>query len=298
MARDVAFGESCVNSLWGCTDWSACSKSCDGGIQTRVCVYCDQIGCLGLDEFGGSMCVDCSEGDGDRCCIGEERSEVETQVCNTQPCASTCDISCGDWSPCSVSCGGGTQTRTCIRADCSLDPDEQACNSQPCGEWCDQCGPIPATTFVAWYDRSGGCDDDWFNLRSEFLCDTRCYTPNDCAANTCEGSTCDDGCKSVPGEKTCCSGDGCASNTCIGSTCWDGCQLQAGTFPPVNGSCGSADGMAVPVAPTSNLCAIGSPSEVTGSGPWYWTCGGICGGTAASCSAYKKSDSGWKEVVP
>ena len=44
-----------------------------------------------------------------------------------------------DWSQCSVSCGGGTQTRTCTNpspanggADC-VGPSSQACNTQSCG---------------------------------------------------------------------------------------------------------------------------------------------------------------------
>lgn len=73
----------------------------------------------------------------------------------------TCDTSCGggctpvdgdwtDWSECSVSCGGGTQTRTCTDpapscggADC-VGSDTQNCNTQPCctpGTWGnDSCG--------------------------------------------------------------------------------------------------------------------------------------------------------------
>jgi hypothetical protein len=53
----------------------------------------------------------------------------------------------------------------------------------------------------------------------------------------------------------------------------------------VNGTCGSANGVAVSTAPSTNLCSAGTASGVTGSGPWDWTCAGSEGGSTASCSA-------------
>lgn len=52
-----------------------------------------------------------------------------------------------------------------------------------------------------------------------------------------------------------------------------------------NGACGTADGVAVAIAPTLNLCAAGSVSQFAGTGPWTWTCLGVNGGTPASCAA-------------
>jgi endoglucanase len=43
---------------------------------------------------------------------------------------------------------------------------------------------------------------------------------------------------------------------------------------PTNGICGSADGVPVSSAPTGNLCAAGTASSVTGTGPWDWNCAG------------------------
>ena len=54
---------------------------------------------------------------------------------------------------------------------------------------------------------------------------------------------------------------------------------------PVNGVCDSANGQSFTSAPTTNLCSAGITTAVTGTGPWNWTCGGINGGTTASCSA-------------
>ncbi|WP_323696857.1 InlB B-repeat-containing protein [Thiorhodovibrio litoralis] len=58
-----------------------------------------------------------------------------------------------------------------------------------------------------------------------------------------------------------------------------------GTPSPINGRCGSAEGEAFAVAPSSNLCSAGTPSAVSGTGPWSWTCQGQYGGTDANCTA-------------
>ena len=66
------------------------------------------------------------------------------------------------------------------------------------------------------------------------------------------------------------------------------CNVYASFTPtigPVNGVCGSANGGSFSVAPTTNLCAAGTASPVTGAGPWNWTCSSVSGGTAATCSA-------------
>ena len=55
--------------------------------------------------------------------------------------------------------------------------------------------------------------------------------------------------------------------------------------PVINGLCGPADGQTFTSAPTTDLCAAGTPSAVSGTGPWTWTCDGSNGGTNASCSA-------------
>lgn len=54
---------------------------------------------------------------------------------------------------------------------------------------------------------------------------------------------------------------------------------------PVNGVCGSANGVPVSTAPVTGLCSRGSSSAVSGSGPWSWTCSGRRGGTSETCSA-------------
>ena len=67
----------------------------------------------------------------------------------------------------------------------------------------------------------------------------------------------------------------------------DSVLKRVSIFAPtiINGECGPADGGTFPSAPTTNLCSAGTPSAVTGSGPWTWTCEGLNGGSDASCSA-------------
>ncbi|HBI34195.1 MAG TPA: hypothetical protein DEA43_05010 [Candidatus Moranbacteria bacterium] len=54
---------------------------------------------------------------------------------------------------------------------------------------------------------------------------------------------------------------------------------------PVDGVCGSADGVAVSTAPATNLCSAGTATTPAGTGPWTWSCTGTDGGTDDSCSA-------------
>jgi alpha-tubulin suppressor-like RCC1 family protein len=64
------------------------------------------------------------------------------------------------------------------------------------------------------------------------------------------------------------------------------CSASVSTTP-VNGACGSANGQSLSSAPTTNLCSTGTATAVSGSGPWTWSCTGLNGGAAASCSASK-----------
>ncbi|MCX6718565.1 MAG: hypothetical protein NTY81_03130 [Candidatus Staskawiczbacteria bacterium] len=73
------------------------------------------------------------------------------------------------------------------------------------------------------------------------------------------------------------------------SVCLSSNYKVATTFsflPKINGVCGSANGSIVSFAPTSNLCLTGASSNVSGSGPWTWTCQGSDGGTdSLPCTA-------------
>jgi hypothetical protein len=85
------------------------------------------------------------------------------------------------------------------------------------------------------------------------------------------------------------SGSGPWNWNCAGSNGGTTAQCFANLL--INGSCGSANGMAVSTAPASGLCSAGTASSVSGSGPWDWSCAGSNGGTTASCSAQISSTS-------
>ncbi len=100
-----------------CTAWSpaTCPVACGGGTQTRTCTQ-PQPG--GICTAPGNDCTTLS------------------QSCNTQACPVNDGWS--DWSTCSLTCGGGTQTRTCTNpapanggAAC-VGAASQACNIQVC----------------------------------------------------------------------------------------------------------------------------------------------------------------------
>ncbi len=74
---------------------------------------------------------------------------------------------------------------------------------------------------------------------------------------------------------------------CRGSNGGSTAQCSATKVVAVNGQCGSANGAMFSSAPTTNLCAQGTASSVSGTGPWTWTCNGTNGGSSASCSAQK-----------
>ncbi|XP_078378155.1 SCO-spondin-like isoform X7 [Oculina patagonica] len=113
-------------------DWEVCSVSCGGGTQNRV-----------------RTCTNPLPAHGGKDCVGEG---VITRRCNEDPCPVDGKwTDWGDWDLCSVTCAGGTQSRsrTCTNPpprnggrDCSGESkDVRSCNELPCpidgkwGEW-------------------------------------------------------------------------------------------------------------------------------------------------------------------
>ena len=97
--------------------WSACSKTCGGGTQSRTWKTTTQ------PQNGGAACP-----------------ATQTQSCNTQGCKVNCGGYWNSWSACSKNCGGGTQTRTWRTttqpqnggAACPT-TQTRSCNTQKCG---------------------------------------------------------------------------------------------------------------------------------------------------------------------
>lgn len=111
-----------------------------------------------------------------------------------------------------------------------------------------------------------------------------------CAVNGACGSSNGVGTMSAPSSNLCSSGSATAVSG-TGPWTWNCNGANGGTnascSAPLlqNGVCGSANGVGVTSAPSSNLCSTGTATAVSGSGPWSWNCNGVNGGTNASCSA-------------
>jgi len=93
------------------------------------------------------------------------------------------------------------------------------------------------------------------------------------------------------------SGAGPWSWSCLGSNGGTNasCSASLAVVPPppvvINGACGSSNGATLSSAPTTNLCSAGTTSNVSGTGPWSWSCMGSNGGGTASCRASSTSPS-------
>lgn len=64
-----------------------------------------------------------------------------------------------------------------------------------------------------------------------------------------------------------------------------GSSVSCTAAASVSGVCGGANGVAVTSMPSEELCAHGTPTRVTGLGPWLWNCSGADGGETQSCTA-------------
>ena len=65
------------------------------------------------------------------------------------------------------------------------------------------------------------------------------------------------------------------------------CSAASQSLVRVDGSCGVAASTPATSVPAVNLCDSGTPSHVYGDGPWTWTCSGMNGGIASSCSTQR-----------
>jgi hypothetical protein len=117
---DIASNEiDCVVSF---SDWSTCSRSCDGGVRQRY----DHI-----DVYPSESGLQCPS-----------PPRFEEEACQTQRCDDMCQWTWTEWSSCSPKCGVGTQHRTQVIQSplgvCSFTPEDERrdCLSTDCPKDC------------------------------------------------------------------------------------------------------------------------------------------------------------------
>ena len=149
---------------------------------------------------------------------------------------------------------------------------------------------------------SGDCETENYWLNQEFyiccapgydyICDQWCYV--DQVYGNC--SYCNGPCRSENCPTTCQTRDSFVPD---GSESNGVCKIKyCPATTPINGVCGSANDGTFLIAPTENLCSVGTASIVTTSGyTHYWTCSGNCTGTFENCIAFANSPPVFQNLV-
>ncbi|MFT5992314.1 MAG: cysteine-rich repeat protein [Flavobacteriales bacterium] len=183
----------CTGS-WSASGWSACSAECGGGVETRTVTCISEGGVPRPDE----ACTD--------------RRPPTAQICGDD----SCDWLEGEWSACSVECGGGVEVRSldCVtptgasvpEASCT---DDRPLTAQPCNDAECICGD--GTT-----DAGEECDDG--NSEENDGCSSLCTSEEGWDCHTVPGACApvwNDG--QVVGDEACDDG-----NVNTGDGCHDG----------------------------------------------------------------------------
>ncbi|XP_036398317.1 papilin-like isoform X2 [Megalops cyprinoides] len=170
---------------WKMGEWSACSTSCGGGSQTRT------VQCLSHEAEGARVVED-------SVCAAYAPRPLSQQACNLQQCA---QYSVSDWSPCSVTCGVGEQTRdvVCVGAG-GVRLQDYACGSVPRPVHTQPCQRPACVRRIAWHigdwglcskscgsglrERQVICSDRERNLYGAERCNTHPKPPTVEACNT------------------------------------------------------------------------------------------------------------------
>jgi hypothetical protein len=115
--------EDCIPDNWG--GWSVCTKTCNGGVQTR------KRGIKHPASAGGKHCP--------------RSSLFEQRACHTDECAVDCKVSSwSEFGACTVKCNGGVsvRSRSIITptqhsgAECPSLTNNKRCNSHSCVKHC------------------------------------------------------------------------------------------------------------------------------------------------------------------
>ena len=281
------------------SSWTACTKSCGTGTQTRTntCALvttglsqnCNTQTCCSSVNYGKwtewSTCtVTCGGGkqtrtrkktsayDGTSC-----GTDKETRDCNTQTCCSSTYASPGSWGTCSKSCGTGTQSRTVNYYSnynnqwCSSTTQSQNCNTHSC------CSSTYYGSSSSWGSCSASCGGGTQYQEHYYYSN---YTGEYCSKTT--------------------SSQSCNTHSCCGSTYvggyggWGGCSASCGGgtqyrdvyyYSNYNGQYCST-GSASQSCNTHSCC---SSTYVGGYGSWGG-CSASCGGGTQYRDVYHYSN--------
>ncbi|XP_062296303.1 papilin [Scomber scombrus] len=127
-------GRSSEGYYWSFGSWSACSRECGSGYQSRL-VFCT----IDNESYPDYLCASLPRPQSNR-------------TCNPHACPQVRSWKTGEWNTCSVSCGGGSQVRSvqCVSHDASgprvvedavcaayseAPPTLQTCNMHTCAEY-------------------------------------------------------------------------------------------------------------------------------------------------------------------
>lgn len=206
--------------IWKLTGYSECTKTCGGGYQTSTMV------CIKEHNQQQQIVAD-------KRCHGLDKPQPQVLRCNVKPCEAQWSIT--DWSPCSVSCGLGVQTRemACrqqINPTLTMNVDESACPS-----------PMPANVILSKTCQRPPCDSTQPDSGSHWIagtwskCSATCGTGIKSRSVSCSSAN-ETECKSneKPAHQTTCDMGPCAMalSNAIGSwilSDWSQCSETCGT---------------------------------------------------------------------